>query len=108
MGQGKTSDMGGVGADTLTAAFGRAGAAGRAGLSGIQLPDAPSAPTAPIPQYQQPAMDPLFQILLQNTQQDNIEALMRRARDDQGMILARYGTRLAQAGTGTGSPLLTG
>src|SRR5262245_38097075 len=107
MGQGKTSDMGGVAAATLTAAVGRAGAA-RAGLSGIQLPDAPSAPTAPIPQYQQPAMDPLFQILLKNTQQDNIEALMRRARDDQGMILARYGTRLAQAGTGTGSPLLTG
>lgn len=73
------------------------------------LPDAPSAPTAPNaapPEYKQPALDPLFQLLMQNSQQDNINELMKRARDDQGLILARYGTRLAQAGTGTGSPLL--
>jgi hypothetical protein len=77
------------------------------------LPGAPTLPTppdvsgSPIPRYTQPALDPLYSLLMQQSQEANITELMKRARDDQAMLLARYGTRLAQAGTGTGSPLLT-
>lgn len=71
-----------------------------------------------IPKYKEPAPDPAMQMLEEQAKQQNIEALEARTQADTAAMMARYGTRLALAGTTggaaasammnsvTGSPLL--
>lgn len=59
------------------------------------------------PEYQQPKPDPLFQQLQAQSEADQQAALTNRAQIDTSAIMARYGTRLALAGTQGMAPLAT-
>lgn len=55
------------------------------------------------PQYKQPALDPAYATLMQQSQQQDIAAIKTGVQMDTASLLARYGTRLAIAGmNGTG------
>lgn len=55
------------------------------------------------PQYNKPELDPSFAMLLQQNQQQDIEAVRTTVQGDTASLLARYGANLAMAGTGGGS-----
>lgn len=57
------------------------------------------------PKYQQPPTDPTITALAAKAQTDDITAMQTTAGIDTASIMARYGTRLAQAGANTGAPL---
>ena len=60
--------------------------------------DAPDPPPPPPP-------DPLVQQEQQQAQQSLLSSLQKQTQGDMASLMARYGTQLAIAGTGTGSPL---
>lgn len=57
------------------------------------------------PKYQQPQTDPTVAALQDRATVDDHAALQNTASIDTASLMARYGTRLAMAGTSTGSPL---
>lgn len=65
------------------------------------------------PEYKQPPLDPSLALLMQQTQQQDINAVQSGLRGDTASLMARYGSRLALANNGgsagaagmTGSPL---
>jgi hypothetical protein len=59
------------------------------------------------PKPSQPAPNPLFDQLAQQSAEENIRAATVRAQGDQASLIARYGTRMALAGSQQGSPLVT-
>lgn len=54
------------------------------------------------PKYEQPPLDPAFAGLVQQTQQQNVEAIQTGLQHDTASLLARYGARLAMAGNASG------
>jgi hypothetical protein len=59
------------------------------------------------PQPEAATPDPMFYQLAAQAQNDKITALTTEATADSASLMARYGTRLALAGSTTGSPLVT-
>ena len=63
-----------------------------------------------VPKPEPPAPDPALEAQKRQAQQSNVDALKQLAATDTAALMARYGTRLAIAGTTpqTTSPLSTG
>lgn len=57
------------------------------------------------PTYNPPPPDPTITALDAKAQQENIRALSETASIDTASLMARFGTRLAMAGSPTASPL---
>lgn len=58
------------------------------------------------PEYKQQPLSGETLGLLQRANQDQVDALTLKAKNDTASIMARYGTRLAMAGAMGGSPLI--
>lgn len=57
------------------------------------------------PKYEAPPEDPAIKALRDRAENDNTRAAQETAGIDTSALMARYGTRLAMAGTTAGSPL---
>lgn len=58
------------------------------------------------PKYTPPPTDPTVTALNEKAQADDLKALQGTAQIDTASLMARYGTRLAMAGSGSASPLV--
>lgn len=65
----------------------------------------PPEPLPPPPSYNEPAADPLRDLLVRRTESDQLNAIGDRVRDASSRLMMQYGTRRALGG-GSGSPLM--
>lgn len=71
----------------------------------VPPPSPPPTPLPPPPTYEEPAADPLRDLLVRRTEADQLNAIGDRVRDASSRLMMQYGTRRALGG-GSGSPLM--